>query len=526
MKTIKTIAVFAVLSMFTLFLAHSVEAAHKDISQIYDAGNNWVGYAAFAEYGERYELVVSVDMTSLGTGDYKMTLHKEMDCTSDTVTSLGTIRVFKGIGYYSTDDTGLNRATVAGLGGSAISITNADGWLACGVFFQNADIMTTDGEISDPAPTPAPTDGSVTALTPAADLRVALTKLLGEHVLLASSATGAALDGRQADFEAAAAALDANSVDISAAIGSVYGAEAETAFLTLWREHIGFFVDYTVAQATRDTAAKQMALRNLDGYTSEAAVFLSGANPFIDADALNSNLDAHITTLTAVIDAQSYGNQWSAYANMQKAFNHMQGSGLFLSSAIAQQFPDTFPGDAASSAADLRVAQNMLSAEHVYLAASATDAALGGRDMEFKAAASALDRNGRDIAGAIGSLYGAENGAAFLSVWRDHIGFFVDYTIGVATADETAKTKALADLEGYEEIASSFLAGANPFLDKDAVKGLLAGHVKTLTPVIDAQGADDSATAYTQLRMAYGHMQSLSDGLSEAIVMQFPEQFK
>lgn len=534
MKALKTIMVFAVLGVLTLFLASSAQAEHKDVSQIYDAANNWVGYAAFAEYEGRYELVVNLDMQSLGTGDYEMTLHEEMDCTSDAVASLGKIRVYRGIGFYSNDSTGLPRSAIAGSGGSAISITNADGWLACGLFFQNADVVAEAGDADmdmgdmdmGDTPAPVPTDGTLTALTPAADLRVALTKLLGEHVLLASSATGAALDGRQAEFEAAAAALDANSVDISAAIGSVYGAEAETAFLALWREHIGFFVDYTVAQATRDSAAKQNALRNLDGYTSEAATFLSGANPFIDADTLNSNLDAHITTLTAVIDDQSYGNQWGAYANLQKAFNHMQGSGLFLSSAIAQQFPETFPGDAASPTADLRVAQNMLSAEHVYLAAAATNAALGGRDAEFMAAGAALDRNGRDIAGAIGSLYGAENGAIFLGAWRDHIGFFVDYTIGVATSDEAAKAKALADLEGYEEIASSFLAGANPFLDKNGVQMLLAGHVKTLTPVIDAQGAGDQATAYSQLRTAYGHMQMLSDALSEAIVMQFPDAFK
>ena len=59
-----------------------------------------------------------------------------------------------------------------------------------------------------------------------AALRSDLNMLLGEHVVLAAAATNAALGGRQAEFEAAAAALDANSVDLSQAIGSVYGAEA------------------------------------------------------------------------------------------------------------------------------------------------------------------------------------------------------------------------------------------------------------------------------------------------------------
>ena len=65
--------------------------------------------------------------------------------------------------------------------------------------------------------------------TPAAGLRVALNSLLGEHVILAAATTGAALDGRDAEFKAAAGALDANSVEISKAIGSVYGDDAERA---------------------------------------------------------------------------------------------------------------------------------------------------------------------------------------------------------------------------------------------------------------------------------------------------------
>ena len=103
------------------------------------------------------------------------------------------------------------------------------------------------GHISDRNAAPV-----ATATTPAATLRTALNALLSEHVILAAAATGAALDGRDAEFKAAAGALDANSVDIAKAIGSVYGTDAEQAFLPLWRRHIGFAVDYTVGVATKD----------------------------------------------------------------------------------------------------------------------------------------------------------------------------------------------------------------------------------------------------------------------------------
>ena len=59
-----------------------------------------------------------------------------------------------------------------------------------------------------------------------------------------------------ADQRPAAGALDGNSIDIAKAIGSVYGAGAEQAFLPLWRKHIGFVVDYTVGVATKDNARR------------------------------------------------------------------------------------------------------------------------------------------------------------------------------------------------------------------------------------------------------------------------------
>jgi len=64
--------------------------------------------------------------------------------------------------------------------------------------------------------------------------------LLCEHVFLAAAATDAALGRRNTEFQAAAGALDANSVDLSKAIGSVYGPDAEKAFLPCGVNTSGF----------------------------------------------------------------------------------------------------------------------------------------------------------------------------------------------------------------------------------------------------------------------------------------------
>jgi len=178
-----------------------------------------------------------------------------------------------------------------------------------------------------------------------------------------------------------------------------------------------------------------------------------------------------------------------------------------------------------TKAAELRASLTYLMGEHILLASSATGAALAGRDAQFKAAAAALDANSVDISRAIGSVYGQGAQDAFLPLWRRHIGFVVDYTVGVATKDKPKQDKAVADLVQYTQDFGALLASANPNLPKDTVAELVKTHVLTLKDVIDAQAAGDQPKAYTVLRSATVHMRMIADPLAEAIVKQFPRKF-
>jgi hypothetical protein len=180
----------------------------------------------------------------------------------------------------------------------------------------------------------------------------------------------------------------------------------------------------------------------------------------------------------------------------------------------------------ATPAASLRATLNTLFAEHVYLATAATGAALGGREAEFKAAAGTLDANSVAIAQAIGSVYGKDAEAAFLPLWRRHIGFVVDYTVGTAGGDRAKQDKAVSELVAYTQDFGAFLASANPNLPKSVVADLVKHHVVTLKDVIDAQATKDPARVYTAARTAAGHMQQIADPLAEAIVKQFPDRYR
>ena len=117
--------------------------------------------------------------------------------------------------------------------------------------------------VSDPSPD----------TTQAAELRAALTSLLNDHVWLAGNALDTAVkkkgDLKNPQVVGAVKALDANSVALSKAIGSVYP-DAEKPFLASWRQHIGFFVNYTLGKATKND--KQVAKAKSDPVNTDHVV--------------------------------------------------------------------------------------------------------------------------------------------------------------------------------------------------------------------------------------------------------------
>ena len=131
------------------------------------------------------------------------------------------------------------------------------------------------------------------------------------------NATNLGVTGSKA-FPAAAKALDRNSVELSQAIGSIYGAKAGKTFLDgpfMWRAHIKFFVDYTVATAKKDDAAKAKAVANLQTYTVKFGDFLAGATG-LPKLAVRNDLLGHVLELKGQLDAYAdhqYGKAATMY---------------------------------------------------------------------------------------------------------------------------------------------------------------------------------------------------------------------
>jgi hypothetical protein len=313
----------------------------------------------------------------------------------------------------------------------------------------------------------------------AADVRVGLSRLLGEHVLLAATATTKGLTAAP-DFEAAAGALDRNSVELADTIGSVYGDEARNEFLKQWRDHIRMFVDYTTATAKNDGAAKDRAVQELGGYAKNFGAFLAGAVG-LPVPAVQSSVSDHVGQLKGAVDEAAAGKFDAAYEQVREGYHHMVMTGGVLAEAIAKQ---KGLGSTTTKQAETRVGLGTLLGEHAAVAALTTTKGLDAAP-DFKALAGALDKNSVELADTIGSVYGAEARNEFLKQWRDHIRMFVDYTTATAKEDRAAQDRAVQELGGYAKNFGGFLASAVG-LPPAPVQESVSMHVTQLKGALDA----------------------------------------
>ncbi len=378
----------------------------------------------------------------------------------------------------------------------------------------------------EPSSGPSASGNAVMTDTAAADLRTKLDLALGEHIIFASKATGAALGGRTDEFAAYGDLLNKNGTDLGDMIGAAYGPAAKDSFNKIWSAHNGFFVDYTTGVAMKDKAMQDKAVQDLTTmYVPQFADLISGATG-LPKDAVVSLTTDHVLQTKAIVDAQAKKDWKAAYAAVRTAYAHMQMIGDAIAPAIATKFPDKFVGDPSNKGVDLRVGLNQLLQEHLYLASDATAAALGGRTDEFAAAGAALSTNGTDLGTAIGTVYGDAAKDQFNKIWSAHNGFFVDYTTGVATKDKAKMDKAVQDLTTvYLPQFADFLAGATG-LPNDALTALIKEHVLTTKAVVDAQAAKDWKTASAADRTAGQHMEMIGDPLAKAIVAKMPDKFQ
>jgi hypothetical protein len=109
-----------------------------------------------------------------------------------------------------------------------------------------------------------------------ADEPVVRSRLAGRQC--ADTAVSKGGDLKDPQVVGAVKALDANSVALSKAIGS-FTPTAEKPFLASWRQHIGFFVNYTLGKATKNDKQVAKAKADLDAYRTSFGQLINSVVP-------------------------------------------------------------------------------------------------------------------------------------------------------------------------------------------------------------------------------------------------------
>lgn len=175
-----------------------------------------------------------------------------------------------------------------------------------------------------------------------ADLRANLVAFGVEHMDLTYSAVAATLNGSPS-AKADGADLYKNGTDIGAAIGSIYGKDAETTFNQVWKLHLDQFVAYAVAASKDDEAGKKTALDTIDSqYTKPLAAYLAKANPNLPEDVLYKGLKGHVDMTAVMIDDEAKGDFDAATKLRDQGADHLNMLFSTLAGGIVKQYPDKF----------------------------------------------------------------------------------------------------------------------------------------------------------------------------------------
>jgi hypothetical protein len=170
----------------------------------------------------------------------------------------------------------------------------------------------------------------------------------------------------------------------------------------------------------------------------------------------------HVQELMAQADAYAARDYQRAYRIERQAYEHMFTAGAGL--AMASLTPEVAVG-VETPPEQLRSAFAMLLGEHLELIVDAQRATFAGGS-EFRAAAAQVNANTAALTKAMAGIVGPAKAAEFQSAWANHVEGLMAYTAAVAGNDQTAKTVAIQNLDGFAERLALYFS--------DIVKNVLA----------------------------------------------------
>lgn len=388
----------------------------------------------------------------------------------------------------------------------------------CGVGLLLAGLLTTACGTA-----PAATEHTTSTARPAqqqagpadaVQLRSALERLLGAHVMLADEFVRTTVTGNAAQSTAVGKSVDRNQADLVALVTAQGGPAAGQEFQAAWQNHVDVLASYATALKEQDAAAQAAARQSYVGAEAQLArSFSTIVGGTVPLPALNRAATVHGDHLLSQADAFAKGDYDGAYTIQREAFGHMVMAADVLARGVAKaKGLPTAELDAPRRR--LQTAMSGLLAQHMGLMVQAMRAA-HDRSPDFEAAGRAVNVNTADLAGAIRTLYGEDASKQFLDIWAKH----VEALISFASADDEAERQQRREVgTDYAPQLARFLATATEQrLPAIELAASLTEHDDHLRDSLEAYAADDLDESQALAERAYAHMFELAQGLASAV---------
>lgn len=142
-----------------------------------------------------------------------------------------------------------------------------------------------------------------------------------------------------------------------------------------------------------------------------------------------------------------------------------------------------------------------------------------------KAAEAEVVANAQQIAASIEPFYGKAAAEQLFGLLAGHYGAVKQYLEATKNGSRAGQDAALQKISDNAVAIATFLSGANPYLPKDTLRGLLAAHGgHHVQEIQQFQARQYGAEARTWEAMK-AHMYVIADALAAALAKQFPARF-
>jgi hypothetical protein len=137
-----------------------------------------------------------------------------------------------------------------------------------------------------------------------------------------------------------------------------------------------------------------------------------------------------------------------------------------------------------------------------------------------------LLQNQVDIGNAIKPFYGDAAGDQLTSLLNSHILIAADVVAAAKRSDTAALNASMARWQANGNDIADFLAAANPDnWPQDEMRAMMRQHLDLTTQEVVAHLSKDWSGDVAAYDKVHEHILMLSDGLTQGIVNQFPDQF-